>query len=77
MWLLTAVVLLVMIGVTFRLARLIRAAVQRYAALTNGVDGETLDEIWQARALQVAHHDDQLTTLTQQVRGLSQAAFNM
>ncbi len=74
MWLLTALVLLVMLGVTFRLAIQVRAAVQRYTALTRGVEGETLDEIWHARALQVADHNDQLTTLTQQVRELNQSS---
>ncbi len=74
MWLLTAVVLLVMLGVVFRLASQVRAAVQRYTTLTKGVEGENLDDIWQARALQVAHHDDQLTTLSQQVRELNQSS---
>jgi hypothetical protein len=74
MWLLTAVALLVMIGVTFRLASQVRAAIQRYTTITKGVDGETLDDIWQARALQVAHHDDQLTTLVRQVRELNHSS---
>lgn len=59
------------VGVTFYLARQIKAAVQRYTTLVRGVDGETIEDIWQARAVQVASHDDQLTEVTQHLETLS------
>lgn len=65
--------LLVWIG---RLSKRLRATDQRYTALIKGVDAEHLEDIWLQRSLQVAHHDDQITTLEREVRRLGRSSLH-
>ena len=70
LWLGSLAAILALAGLIVRLTLQLRAAVRRYTTLTTGVTGETLDDIWDARASQVARHDEQLDHLSRQVTDL-------
>ena len=70
LWLGSLVAILALAGLVVRLTLQLRSAVRRYTTLTTGVQGETLDKIWDARASQVLRHDEQLEQLSRQLTDL-------
>ena len=74
LWIGSVVALLVVVGLVLWLMTQLRTATRRYTTLTQGVDGDSLDAIWQARATQVSQHESQIEQLVRQMTVLQHSS---
>ena len=71
-WLVTIIIIVGISIVCVVMARRIQALDKRYTTLLSGVEGATLEDIWQTRAQQVSQHATQLHNLEQQFTQLQE-----
>lgn len=74
-WLVTTLVLLGVMGFLFRVLRQLRTVEQRYQDLTRDVDGANLEDIWQARSLQIADNAARLLALERTLHTLGHSSL--